>query len=161
MAQRDDTLELIAELEDGGFRRLIARLAILRAYVQHREANHLSDARAQEDIADAFSARETDLDDWVYAVYDSVTGRTLRRWESEVAEHGLSGLVDSHGRRSRRSYESYFGAGSELRKIAFHYLADHPDCTGTELHDELAAQVDGDDLPDLRTVQRFLSKMRS
>jgi len=161
MVQQDDTLELIAELEDGGFRRLIARLAILRAYVQHREANHLSDARAQEEIADAFSAQETDLDEWVYAVYDSVTGRTLRRWENELLENGLPGLTDRHGRRSRRSYDSYFSAGSELRKVAFHYLADHPDCTGTELHDELAAQVDGEDVPDLRTVQRFLSKMRS
>jgi hypothetical protein len=160
MPRTNDTLDLIAELEDGGFRRLIARLAILRAYVQHREANHLSDARAQEEIADAFGARETDLDEWVYAVYDSVTGRTLRRWENELRDNGLAGLIDSHGRRSRRSYESYFGAGSELRKVAFHYLADHPDCTGTELHDELAAQVDAEDLPDLRTVQRFLSKMR-
>jgi DNA-binding transcriptional ArsR family regulator len=160
MTQTNETLELIAELEDGGFRRLVARLAILRAYAQHREANHLSDARAQEEIADAFSARETDLDEWVYAVYDSVTGRTLRRWENELLENGLVGLTDRHGRRSRRSYDSYFGAGSELRKIAFHYLADHPECTGPELHDELAAQVDGEDLPDLRTVQRFLSKMR-
>lgn len=161
MPHTDDTLALIAELEDGGFRRLIARLAILRAYVQHREAHHLSDARAQEEIADAFSAREATLDDWVYDVYDSVTGRTLRRWENLLIDEGLAGLVDSHGRRSRRSYDSYFGTGSELRKIAFHYLADHPDCTGTELHDELARHVDDGDLPDLRTVQRFLSKMRS
>ena len=160
MPHNDDTLELITRLEDGGFRRLLARLAILRAYVQHREANHLSDARAQEEIAEAFSARNADIDDWVYDVYDSITGRTLRRWENLVSEDGLVGLTDSHGRRSRRSYDSYFGSGSELRKVALHYYADHPDCTGTELHDELAQHVDREDLPDVRTVQRFLSKMR-
>ncbi len=160
MPHNDDTLELIAGLEEGGFRRLLARLAILRAYVQHREANHLSDARAQEEVAEAFSARNVDVDDWVYDVYDSVTGRTLRRWENLAKEDGLAGLIDSHGRRSRRSYESYFGAGSELRKVALHYFADHPECTGTELHDELARHFDGDNLPDVRTVQRFLSKMR-
>lgn len=156
----ENLLDLIANLEDGGFRRLIARLAILRAYVQHREANHLSDARAQEEIAEAFSARETTLDDWVYDVYDSVTGRTLRRWENQLLKNGLAGLVDSHGRRSQRSYDSYFGSGSELRKEALHYYADHPDCTGTELHEELAQHFEGEDLPDLRTVQRFLGKMR-
>lgn len=160
MPGTDDTLNLIAELEDSGFRRLLARLAILRAYVQHREANHLSDARAQEEIADAFGARNVDIDDWVYAVYDSVTGRTLRRWENQLLDGGLAGLTDRHGRRSRRSYDSYFGAGTELRKVALHYFADHPNCTGTELHEELAQHVDNGDLPDLRTVQRFLGKMR-
>lgn len=156
-----DTLDLLANLEDGGFRRLIARLAILRAYARHREANHLSDARAQEEVAEAFSEKQLDVDDWVYAVYDSVTGRTLRRWEQQLRDGGLETLVDRHGRRSQRSYDSYFGPDSELRKIALHYIADHPDCTGPELRDELAEHVSGDDLPDVRTVQRFLGKMRS
>lgn len=155
----DDPLRQLARLEEGGFRRLAARLALLRAFARHRETEGRSDAQAQEEIAEAFSQRTAAVDDWVYDVYDSVTARTLRRWANQFREDGLQGLLDRHGRRSERSYESYFGAGSALRTIALHYLADHPDCTSTDLLEELARHVDEDDLPTRRTVQRFLRKM--
>lgn len=155
----DDPLRVLGRLEDGGFRRLAARLALLRAYARRRETEGLSDAQAQEDVAAAFDRRTAAVDDWVYEVYDSVTARTLRRWAQQFRKDGLQGLIDHHGRRSERSYDSYFGAGSELRKIALHYLADHPDCTSTELLEELAQHVDEAELPTRRTVQRFLRKM--
>jgi hypothetical protein len=155
----DEALRQLARLEAGGFRRLAARLALLRAYARRREEESLSDAQAQEDIADAYEQRSAPVDDWVYDVYDSVTARTLRRWAQQFRDDGLQGLIDKHGRRSERSYESYFGTGSELRKIALYYIADHPDCTSTELLEELAEHVDADDLPTRRTVQRFLRKM--
>jgi hypothetical protein len=156
----DDLLRELGQLEEGGFRRLAARLALLRAYARHRDEESLSDAQAQEDTAEAFDRRTASVDDWVYDVYDSVTARTLRRWAQQFRDEGLQGLIDRHGRRSERSYESYFGAGSELRKVALYYIADHPDCTSTELLDELADHVDEeDDLPTRRTVQRFLKKM--
>jgi transposase len=154
-----DPLRRLGRLEEGGFRRLAARLALLRAYARRRDTEGLSDAQAQAAIAEAFDQRTAAVDDWVYDVYESVTARTLRRWAQQFREAGLEGLIDKHGRRSKRSYESYFGAGSELRKIALHYLADHPDCTSTELLDELAQHVDDDALPTRRTVQRFLKKM--
>ena len=155
----DDSLRWLSQLERGGFRRLAARLALLRAYARHREEESLSNAQAQDDVAEAYDRRSVDVDDWVYDVYDSVTARTLRRWANHFQEEGLQGLIDRHGRRSERSYESYFGAGSELRTIALHYLADHPDCTSTDLLEELARHVDADELPTRRTVQRFLRKM--
>ena len=154
-----DPLRRLGRLEEGGFRRLAARLALLRAYARHRDEESLSDAQAQEEIAEAFDRGTAAVDAWVYDVYESVTARTLRRWAQQFREEGLQGLIDKHGRRSERSYESYFGAGSELRKVALHYLADHPDCTSTELLDELAQHVDDDALPTRRTVQRFLRKM--
>ncbi|WP_263840786.1 helix-turn-helix domain-containing protein [Salinibacter sp.] len=154
-----DPLRRLGRLEEGGFRRLAARLALLRACARRRDTEGLSDAQAQAAIAEAFDQRTAAVDDWVYDVYESVTARTLRRWAQQFREEGLEGLIDKHGRRSKRSYESYFGAGSELRKIALHYLADHPDCTSTELLDELAQHVDDDALPTRRTVQRFLKKM--
>ena len=157
----DDPLRQLAGLEDGGFRRLAARLALLRAYARHREEESLSDAQAQDDIAEAYERHTAAVDDWVYDVYDSVTARTLRRWAQQFRNDGLQGLIDRHGRRSERSYESYFGAGSELRTVALHYLADHPDCTSTELLEELAEHVDEDELPTRRTTQRFLRKMGS
>ncbi len=159
MSSDRDPLTALGRLEDGGFRRLAARLALLRAYVRYREREGCSDAQAQDDVADAYKDGTADVPDWTYDVYDSVTARTLRRWTNQFREEGLSGLIDRHGRRSQRSYDSYFGAGSELRKIALYYIADHPDCTSTELREELARHVDKDDLPTLRTVQRFLSKM--
>ena len=155
----DDPLREFCHLEKGGFRRLAARLALLRAYARSRDQESLSDAQAQEDTAEAFEERTAAVADWVYDVYDSVTARTLRRWAQQFRNDGLQGLIDQHGRRSERSYESYFGAGSELRKIALYYIADHPDCTSTELLDELAEHVDEDELPTRRTVQRFLRKM--
>jgi len=154
-----DPLRRLGRLEEGGFRRLAARLALLRAYARHRDEESLSDAQAQEDIAEAFDRGTAAVDAWVYDVYESVTARTLRRWAQQFREEGVQGLIDKHGRRSERSYESYFGTGSELRKVALHYLADHPDCTSTELLDELAQHVDDDALPTRRTVQRFLRKM--
>lgn len=117
----DDPLRELGQLEEEGFRRLAARLALLRAYARCREEEGLSDAKAQEDIAEAFEQRTASVDDWVYDVYDSVTARTLRRWARQFRDEGLQGLIDKHGRRSERSYDSYFGAGSELRKIALHY----------------------------------------
>ncbi|MFP4228176.1 MAG: helix-turn-helix domain-containing protein [Salinivenus sp.] len=159
MSSDSDPLTALGRLEAGGFRRLAARLALLRAYARHRDDEGLSDAQAQDDIAAAYEQGTAGVDDWVYEVYDSVTARTLRRWANQFREEGLSGLIDRHGRRSRRSYDSYFGPGSELRKIALYYIADHPDCTSTELRDELARHVGDNELPTLRTVQRFLSKM--
>ncbi|WP_103030217.1 helix-turn-helix domain-containing protein [Salinibacter altiplanensis] len=155
----DDSLRQLGRLEEGGFRRLAARLALLRAYAHHRENESLSGVQAQEETAEAFDERTAAVDDWVYDVYDSVTARTLRRWARQFRDDGLQGLIDRHGRRSERSYDSYFGAGSELRKVALHYLADHPDCTSTELLDALAEHVDEEELPTRRTVQRFLQKV--
>jgi hypothetical protein len=159
MSSDRDPLNALGQLETGGFRRLMARLALLRAYARHRDEEGLSDAQAQDDIADAYENGTADVPGWTYDVYDSVTARTLRRWAQQLRDDGFSGLIDRHGRRSQRSYDSYFGPGSELRKIALYYIADHPDCTSTELRDELAQHVDEDELPTLRTVQRFLSKM--
>lgn len=159
MSSDPDPLAALGQVDDGSFRRLTARLALLRAYARHRDEEGLSDAQAQDEIAEAYENGAADVPDWTYDVYDSVTARTLRRWASQFRDDGLPGLIDRHGRRSERSYDSYFGAGSELRKIALYYIADHPDCTSTELRDELAQHVDEDDLPTLRTVQRFLSKM--
>ncbi len=154
-----DPLRRLGRLEEGGFRRPAARLALLRAYARRRDTEGPSDAQAQAAIAEAFDQRTASVDEWVYDVYESVTARTLRRWAQQFREEGLRGLIDKHGRRSERSYESYFGAGSELRKVALHYLADHPDCTSTELLDALAQHVDDDALPTRRTVQRFPRKM--
>lgn len=159
MSSDHDPLTALAELEDGSFRRLMARLALLRAYARHRDEEGLSDAQAQDDIAEAYEHGTADVPDWTHDVYDSVTARTLRRWAGQFRDDGLPGLIDRHGRRSQRSYDSYFGPGSELRKIALYYIADHPDCTSTDLREELAQHVDEDELPTLRTVQRFLSKM--
>lgn len=155
MSSSSSPLSALGQLEDGGFR----RLALLRAYARHREEESLSDAQAQDDIADAYDRRAAGVDDWVYDVYESVTARTLRRWAQQFRNEGLQGLINRHGRRSERSYESYFGAGSELRTVALHYLADHPDCTSTELLEELSQHVDEQELPTRRTVQRFLRKM--
>ena len=159
MSSSRSPLSALGQLEDGAFRRLAARLALLRAYARHRDEESLSDAQAQDDIAAAYDQRAAGVPGWVYDVYDSVTARTLRRWANQFRDDGLPGLIDRHGRRSERSYDSYFGAGSELRKIALYYIADHPDCTSTELREELARHVDEEELPTRRTVQRFLSKM--
>ena len=150
--------QVLAELEDSAFHRLQARLALLRAYVRHRAQHHLSDARAQEEIAEQFSQRALEVAPWVYDVYDSLSGRTLRRWEKQFEDGGLGKLIDRQGSRSRRSYTGYFDRGTELRKAAFHYLADHPDCTASDLMAELARHFPEEELPDLRTTQRFLAR---
>ena len=161
MNRKDDLLETLAELEPAAFRRLLARLALLHAYARYRNVNSLSDLRAQEDVADRYGAREVEVDDWVYDAYDSVTGRTLRRWEERVKQGGLIGLTDAYGKRSERDYSSYFGPASEMRKVALYFLADHPDCTSTQVLTELQQRFGEEDAPDLRTVQRFLQKFRS
>lgn len=154
-----DPVLMLAELGDASFRRTLARLAILRAYARHREAHRLSDAAAQDEVAEQFTAGRLQVDELAYAVYDSVSGRTLRRWEHSLQEGGLAALADDHGRRSARSYASYFGPGSEMRKVALYHLADHPDCTSTDLMNALRERFEENDLPDRRTVQRFLARM--
>ena len=149
----------MAGLEDGAARRLWARLALLRAYVRHRETNHLSDRQAQEEVAEQVAEQRAEgLDAWVYKTYGSVSGRTLRRWEERLREGGLVGLSDDHGQRSARSYASYFDPGTEMRRRALYFLADHPGCTSTDLLNDLAEHFAADELPDRRTVQRFLQK---
>lgn len=158
-ADETAALDVLAALDDGAAQRLLARLALLRAYVRHRDAHHLSDRQAQEDVAEMVAGRMADgLDPWVYDVYDTVSGRTLRRWEERLAEGGLAGLSDDHGQRSARSYASYFDPGTEMRRRALYFLADHPGCTSTELLNDLGRHFSEDELPDRRTVQRFLQK---
>ena len=153
--------QALAELEASAFHRLQARLAVLRAYLRYRTQHHLSDARAQEAIAEQFSRRTLSVAPWVYDVYDSLSGRTLRRWEKQLEDGGLAKLIDRQGSRSRRSYTGYFDPGTEMRKTAFHYLADHPDCSASELMEELARHFSEGELPDLRTAQRFLARMKA
>ena len=161
MSSKNDLLETLAQLESSAFRRLLARLALLHAYTRYRNLNGLSDLRAQEDIADRYGDREVEVDGWVYDAYSSVTGRTLRRWEERVRQGGLVGLTDAYGKRSERDYSSYFGPASEMRKVALYFLADHPDCTSTQILMELQQRFGEEDAPDLRTVQRFLQKFRA
>ncbi len=159
MAETASPTQTLNALEDTAFRRLIARLALVRAYLRHREEHHLSDTQALEETAERFAERAAEVDAWVYEVYDGVSGRTLRRWAERLAEGGLAGLADDHGPRSERTYTSYFDPGTEMRKVALYFLADHPRCTSGELLDELRRHFDESDLPDRRTVQRFLKKM--
>lgn len=161
MNQENDLLETLAGLEPAAFRRLLARLALLHAYVRYRDAQGLSDLRAQEDVAERYGDREVEVDEWVYDAYASVTGRTLRRWEERIKQNGLVGLTDAYGKRSERDYSSYFGPASEMRKVALYFLADHPDCTSTQLLHELQQRFGAEEAPDLRTVQRFLQKFRA
>lgn len=159
MAETASPAQTLSALEKAAFRRLAARLALVRAYLRHKEEYHLSDARAQEEVAERFAARAAEVDEWVYEVYDNVSGRTLRRWAERLDEGGLAGLADDHGPRSQRTYASYFDPGTEMRKRALYFLADHPRCTSAELLGELRNHFDEADLPDRRTVQRFLKKM--
>ena len=161
MSQENDLLETLAGLEPPAFRRLLARLALLQAYARYRSSFGLSDLRAQEDVAERYASREVDVDDWVYEAYGSVTGRTLRRWEERIRQSGLVGLTDAYGKRSERDYNSYFGPASEMRKVALYFLADHPDCTSTDVLRELQDRFGENEAPDLRTVQRFLQKFRA
>ena len=161
MSRENDLLETLAGLEPAAFRRLLARLALLQAYARYRNVLGLSDLRAQEDVAEQYANREVEVDDWVYEAYSSVTGRTLRRWEERVKQSGLAGLTDAYGKRSERDYGSYFGPASEMRKVALYFLADHPDCTSTQVLEELQRRFGEDEAPDLRTVQRFLQKFRA
>lgn len=155
-----DTSQVLARLEDTAFRRLLARLALLRACARCREAHGFSDLRAQEFIAEQYSLRAVDVDDWVYDVYTSISARTLRRWEERLAEGNLVGLTDDYGKRSERDYESYFGSNSEMRKVALYFFADHPSCTAAQIYEALQAHFGKDEMPTLRTVQRFLGKIR-
>ncbi len=159
MPETEDTLATLAGLEDAGFHRLQARLAILRAYAQHRAEHGLSDAAAQEEAARRYAARALEVAPWVYDAYATFSGRTLRRWEERLLAGGLQGLSDDHGPRSGRTYASYFDPGTELRKAALHFLADHPGCTSTDLLGELERRFPPEDVPDRRTVQRFLARM--
>ncbi|NBC18841.1 MAG: helix-turn-helix domain-containing protein [Bacteroidetes bacterium] len=161
MSNRTDLPTILAGLEPSGLQRLQARLALLHAYLRTRDAEGLSDRQALEQVAAQFNAGAAAVDDWVYGVYDSVSGRTLRRWAERLQEGGLAGLTDDYGKRSERTYRSYFDPGSPLRKVALHHLADHPDCTASEVMAELRQHADGGDLPNLRTVQRFLEKFRA
>ena len=161
MSRENDLLETLAGLELAAFRRLLARLALLQAYARYRSTFGLSDLRAQEDVAERYAGREVEVDDWVYETYGSVTGRTLRRWEERVKQSGLVGLTDAYGKRSERDYNSYFDPTSKMRKVALYFLADHPDCTSTQILEELQNRFGEDEAPDLRTVQRFLQKFRS
>lgn len=160
MSDHPDPLAVLAGLEDAAFQRLAARLALLHRYARLRVAESVSVRQGVETVAGQFNAGTAPVDPWVYDVYDSVSGRTLRRWAERLEEGGLAGLTDDYGKRSERTYVSYFDPGSPLRKAAFHYFADHPDCTARELFDELSNHADPVDLPDLRTVQRFLTKLR-
>jgi hypothetical protein len=147
-------------LEDAAFRRLLARLALLRAYARHRDEHGLSDLGAQEVIAEQYARQEVAVDAWVYAVYPTISARTLRRWEERMVEGGLVGLTDFYGKRSERDYESYFGSNAEMRKVALHFFADHPTCSAAQVFEALREHFGEDELPTLRTVQRFLGKLR-
>lgn len=152
--------EMFAHLEDAAFERLVARLSLLHQYYRLREQTGASTRKALETLAQQFNNGEAPVDMRVYAVYDKVSGRTMRRWAERLEEGGLIGLSDDYGKRSERTYASYFDPGSPLRKVAMHHLADHPDCTAAEMLSMLREQMPKAELPDLRTVQRFLTKMR-
>ncbi len=153
--------DMLAGLEDAAFERLVARLTLLHQYLRLREQTGLSTRQALEAVAEQFNNREANIDAKLYAVYESVSGRTLRRWADRLEEGGLAGLTDDYGKRSERTYASYFDPGSPLRKAALHHFADHPECTASEILAALREQMPNEELPDLRTVQRFLTKLRS
>lgn len=154
------TTEYLAGLEIAGLRRLIGRVSLLHAVMRYRAMEGVSDRQALETLAEQFNSGEAPVEPWVYEVYASVSGRTLRRWKERLDEGGLIGLSDDYGTRSERTYASYFDTGSPLRKVALHHLADHPDCTAGDLLAELRRQFADSELPDLRTVQRFLGRLR-
>lgn len=160
MAEDVSTTAYIANIEEAGFRRMMARLALLHAVLRHQATQQLSDRQALEDVAALFNRREAPVAAWVYDCYDSVSGRTLRRWKERLDAGGLIGLSDDYGKRSERTYTSYFDPGSPHRKIALHHLADHPGCTASDVLEEMRRQLPESELPDLRTVQRFMEKFK-
>lgn len=79
---------------------------------------------------------------------------SIENWERELDRHGLAGLAAKYGQH--RKGTGKIDSTPALKQFLLGMLVDHPHAGAGLVMKGLRARFDADDIPDLRTVQRWL-----
>ncbi|WP_158635706.1 DDE-type integrase/transposase/recombinase [Vulcaniibacterium tengchongense] len=141
--------------------RMEAKLELLQRLAAFAEARGTGITRAMEDFCVAYNRGELAVPLQVRQHTGAdLHPATLRRWKRDLKTKGPAALAGNYGNRAGTGK---LDTNPELRDFVVGLLADKPHASAKHVCDALDARFGaaGVDLPDERTVQRWLKKWKS
>lgn len=160
-ARREEALVDLPTLDAKEQARMAARLDVLTRLATFQRTLGVSLRSAAETFALAYTRGDVDVPAEVRAhVGESVSWRTLMRWQESLRRTGPAALGGSYGKRGRRVYLSTVEADPHIRDFVVAMLAATPHATSRHVEMGLAARFPEAALPKLRAIERFLAVTR-
>jgi transposase InsO family protein len=130
-----------------------AKAALVDACDQYIRRLGLPVKRGTEIFAAEYSAGRVPVAETVAARLPKVSRGSIENWRRELAGHGLAGLASKYGQH--RKGTGKIDGNPEMAQFLRAMLTDYPHAGAGLVMKGLRARF-GDDIPDLRSVQRWL-----
>src|SRR5690606_1222238 len=108
-----------------------------------------------------YNAGEVEVARPVRDEVESVSARTLARWQKQLREEGPAALAGHYGARSGRDYQTVIDADPELQNFVVGMIYGHPHCSAKQVMRGLRTRFAKDRIPSYRTVQRYIEQWRA
>ncbi|OIO54625.1 MAG: hypothetical protein AUJ55_11705 [Proteobacteria bacterium CG1_02_64_396] len=137
--------------------RLDARTEVLGAYRGFRATSGLPHHRALPLFAQEYQEGRIQVGDATRTQIAGVSTRTLQRWISEVQHEGLDRLGGRYrGRKGKAKIDIVAG----MREVVVGLVVHTPHVRPAHIEQVLQARFAPDDVPSLRTIERWLARWK-
>lgn len=146
------------ELSEKRLAKMEAQAAVVRALQVWRRTSGLGVERALLTFCAQYSEGAVEVPAWVRDRIRRVSKNALRDWERAFLAHGLAGLAPNYGARGGTGL---LDTDQTLQQFVLGLMAEAPHVRAKTVHEGLKARFKGrDDLPSLRSVQRFVARWK-
>jgi len=161
-ARREEALVELPTLDAAAQARMAARLDVLARMAAFQRTLGVSERKAAEAFALAYTRGDVDVPAEVKAqIGESVSWRTLARWQETLRRTGPAALGGSYGKRGRRVYLSTVEADPHVHDFVVAMVAETPHATARHVEMGLEARFPEAALPKLRAIERFLARWKA
>jgi transposase InsO family protein len=154
----ETNLAWYAGLSERARRYVDARAEIVSARRLFRRAAGRRTGASQAAFVGLYNRGSIRLEAWVKETVPRLSLASLKRW-IDRGRLGSAGLADRRG--IARKGTGTIDTSVELRGFIWAMLGQHPDCSGAQVHQGMQARFPEDQVPNLRTVQRFIQRWRA
>ncbi|BAE49250.1 Mu transposase C-terminal domain-containing protein [Paramagnetospirillum magneticum] len=154
LAARTAGLAEFMRLSPAQQREAEAKAAVIDACAAFVRRLGLPAKRGTEIFATEYSAGRIPVEDWVRDEVSNCCRGSIENWRRELDRHGLSGLAAKYGQH--RKGAGKIDSNPAMKQFLLGMLVDHPHAGAGLVMKGLRARFDADEIPDLRSVQRWL-----
>lgn len=132
-----------------------AKAAIIDACRGYIRTLGLPAKRGRELFANEYSAGRVPVDAWVREEVPKCSRGSIENWERELDCYGLSGLASKYGQH--RKGTGLIESTPEIKQFLLGMLHDYPHAGAGLIMKGLRARFGKDNIPHIRSVQRYLA----
>lgn len=163
--RKEDGLKRFSALspDSDKYKRAQARKWMVLCTFQFQREHGVGNQASREAVANAINTGDLHVPAHVLPWIPSRDGirrlsaRTLEKWVLAFEKGGIWALTDGYGKRKG---QSKIATDERLYKLVVGSMVQHPHIKGTEVHQYLEAEFQGEDVPSVRAIQRFMTEWK-